>query len=461
MPFLQDISIKKIWLVGIVIHVLAAWLSKGYFHVDEHFQLLEYASYKLHRTDISNLPWEYGKGMRPSLQVMVAYLMTFCLQFLNPFHIAFILRLLSVALALTAVYHAGKTVFHNEKHLKLYYLIALSLWFMPYQYVRFSSENWSGFMMLFSVILVLRNKPMIYCGLLSGLAFCFRYQAAFFIFGLFMWLLFIKKANIRQVSFFISGFLIVFMLGVLTDYWLYGKWVLSSYQYFFINLVEGKAAEYGTEPFYYYFKMITESAMVPIGLLLIMSYIFFLTKQPKSVFTWVSLPFLLLHCLIAHKELRFLFPLVYFVPVFLTVLLSRLDLGKTKQPAIIRIFAWLCIVLNFILLPLSSFKASNPRISLQEHLYKTDEAPVCLKENPYLDVHWYTFYFPEKFDPRHLQVVSTGDSLRSGQTLIVRSYISRLEATNIVYRQVPPWLEQVNYGHWLDRSNFWCIVKKQ
>jgi phosphatidylinositol glycan class B len=37
-------------------------------------------------------------------------------------------------------------------------------------------------------------------------------------------------------------------------------------------------------------------------------------KKPGSPLTWVTLPFFLTHCVLAHKELRFLFPLVLSAP---------------------------------------------------------------------------------------------------------------------------------------------------
>ncbi len=460
MVFLQHLSIRHIWLAGIVVNVLAAWFSVGYFHADEHFQLLEYASYKLHHGDPANLPWEYGAAMRPSFQVLVAYIVSWCLQFLDPFNIAFVLRLLSIVFALTAVYLAGKTVFQNPIHLKVYYLLALFTWFMPYQYARFSSENWSGFLMLFAVISVLRKQPLVYAGMLGGLSFCCRYQSAFFLAGLFLWLLVIRRIDIKQTFFFIGGFILVFLLGILTDYWLYGRWVLSSYQYFYINLVEGKAAEFGTEPFYYYLLKFLESGVAPIALLLMAAFFFYVFRQGRSVFTWVSLPFFVLHCLIAHKELRFLFPLVYFLPFFVVFAIERFS-AMQKIPVTLKALMYTCIILNLAILPFSSFKASNPRISLLKHLYHQDQQPVCLNENPYFSQHWFTFYFPQNSNPKRLRVLTSVDSVSRGEILVVPSFKPISEHGQMIYRQVPPWLENLNYGHWLDRSNFWCITKKQ
>lgn len=459
MDVLQHIRTRHIWMTGIAFHVLAAWFSVGYFHPDEHFQLLEYASYKLGNTPASNLPWEFHAQMRPSLQVFIAYVVAGVFQFLDPFTTAFILRLLSAALALLTIYHAGKIFFINERHLRLYYLLALFLWFMPYQHVRFSSENWSGFMILFACIMAYKDRSLEYAGIFSGLAFCFRYQSAFFALGLFLWVVFIQKAGLRQALSFIGGFLLIFATGVCSDYWLYDQWVFTSYKYFYINLVEGKASYYGVEPFHYYILKIIESGIAPIGILLIAAFLWHLVKQPRSVFTWITLPFFILHCFIGHKELRFLFPLIYVVPFFMVTMLTAVpERGKFRKP--LRVLFRICIIINIIILPFASFKASNPRIALLKRFYHEKEKPVCLRENPYFDVQWFSFYFPKHIDPASLQTVQTVDSVASGRMLIIPSHAADTTLGTLIYRQVPGWATKVNYGRWLERSNFWCVARK-
>jgi phosphatidylinositol glycan class B len=50
-----------------------AWLSQGYFHPDEYFQTVEFASYKLGVTAQAELPWEFAERMRPFLQPATYY----------------------------------------------------------------------------------------------------------------------------------------------------------------------------------------------------------------------------------------------------------------------------------------------------------------------------------------------------------------------------------------------------
>ena len=50
---------KNVYKFSIVILVLTSVFSLGYFHFDEHFQILEFALLKLNLTTAGNLPWEY------------------------------------------------------------------------------------------------------------------------------------------------------------------------------------------------------------------------------------------------------------------------------------------------------------------------------------------------------------------------------------------------------------------
>ena len=55
---------KFILPIGLLFFLCAAFFSKGYFHADEHFQLLEFANYALENQE--NPIWEYQEKIRPS-----------------------------------------------------------------------------------------------------------------------------------------------------------------------------------------------------------------------------------------------------------------------------------------------------------------------------------------------------------------------------------------------------------
>ncbi|HEV7960616.1 MAG TPA: hypothetical protein VGP01_06260, partial [Rhizomicrobium sp.] len=44
---------------------VTAWFSELFYFPDEHYQVLEFMSYKLGITQASDLPWEFSAHIRP------------------------------------------------------------------------------------------------------------------------------------------------------------------------------------------------------------------------------------------------------------------------------------------------------------------------------------------------------------------------------------------------------------
>src|SRR5262249_2368654 len=86
------------------------------------------------------------------------------------------------------------------------------------------------------------------------------------------------------------------------------------------NLVLGRAAQqFGAQPWYGYLILAAMGVTAPLALLMIAGAVLGCVRNPLHVLTWASVPFFAIHCLIAHKELRFLFPLAAFAPVLLVL----------------------------------------------------------------------------------------------------------------------------------------------
>ncbi len=460
---MQNKPLKIVWGIGIVIHILAAWFSAGYFHVDEHFQLVEYANYLLGNLSANDLPWEFGATMRPTLQVYIFYwgVKFFSLFGIkNPFVLSAVFRLITASLGLYATHFLGKTLFQiNSKSYFIFIATSVFLWFMPYQHVRFSSENWSAIAIIFSIGFLLKDKYAI-AGVFSALSFAFRFQSAFFIVGIVLWLIIVRKNHWKHCIQYVLLGLLVFGFSIVSDYFFYRKWVCTSYIYFYQNLIVGKAAEFGTDPFYYYFIKIIEQGIAPYGILILIAFGFGIYKHPKSLIIWATLAFLLGHMAVGHKELRFLFPLIYFVPVFLVWFYDNVQ-NYIKTKLTLNYLTILLIVINLFALPIASFKSSNPRIPLLQWLSKNNTSNiVCLNNNPYFDNFWYQFYITNP-QCKKWPVVSNTDSLASGTLLIVPIYkLKNTKGYTQIYTQVPTYLESINQIHWLERANFWSIYKK-
>ena len=84
--------------VGLLLIVVAAFRSESFYHPDEHFQTIEFASFKLGRTPGAALPWEFAARMRSWLQPGLYVVLARAAQAVgvhDPFRQAFVFRVFS------------------------------------------------------------------------------------------------------------------------------------------------------------------------------------------------------------------------------------------------------------------------------------------------------------------------------------------------------------------------------
>lgn len=311
----------------IILYVLVAHFSTGYYHWDEHYQIIEFANYKLGKTEAANLAWEFNAGIRPTLQPWLCYYIFRICGFLgieNPFHLAFVLRLLT---GLLAVFSIHRFVAASQSHIKMEwraYFVVFSylLWVLPSINVRFSSETWSGLFFLLALSIVhqgrYKHRSVDLCkiGFLLGISFLFRYQSAILGMGLIMWLIFIDRLYYKKLALLIAAGFSLVLASFLLDYYFYGEATFSIFNYFYINIVEGVSSHFGTSPWYQYFIEIILSFNV-FGVLTLIAFFIMLFRDYRNAVVWCILPFVFIHSIIPHKELRFLFPIVNLVPYIL------------------------------------------------------------------------------------------------------------------------------------------------
>ena len=317
--------------VCLLFHLWTAYASIGYHHADEHFQILEFANHALKGSPASDLPWEYGERIRPALQPMLAAGFFQALSWLGVDHVIwwnYLLKALTSMISLLTIVLACRLVAPDlsVSGKRALWLSALFLWFMPYLHVRFTSENWSGILFFWATFLVLRRAGeglppgrALAIGLLLGLSFVFRFQMAFAILGLGMWLLIRQRPSwVSWVALVAAGVSMI-GLGFLVDSWYYGEWVFTPYEYFRVNILEAKAAEFGVSPWYQYFVLFLIHAGPPLSIGLLILFFWGMVRRPQHLWSWAFAVFLLGHLLVGHKELRFLYPMSYLIPFFVAL----------------------------------------------------------------------------------------------------------------------------------------------
>ncbi|MBS4062014.1 MAG: hypothetical protein KG029_16575 [Bacteroidetes bacterium] len=332
---------KVVFVAAFVLFVVHAYTNLGYYHADEHYQIIEFAGIKLGSHQSDDLAWEYKEASRQTIQPAIAYVLFMGAGFFHvtdPYILAFLLRLLTAMVALAAIAFFVKNVqpMVAPGSGKTFIFLSFFLWFIPAVNVRFSSESWSGIFILFMLAMILGERKSnrykhLMIGLFMGLAFLFRFQSAFLSLGVIAWLLTIKRIAFRDFIALTIGGALTLVFGFLVDSWFYGKLVFTPWTYFDKQILEGIAAGFGESAWWFYLYELLRAPVFPIGMLIAASLLTLIFIRPKSILLWAVLPFVIGHSFVAHKEVRFLLPLVNLVPLLLVTAYDALNAWQKKQ----------------------------------------------------------------------------------------------------------------------------------
>jgi phosphatidylinositol glycan class B len=322
------------WLgIAFVSIGVAALCSNGFHHVDEYFQTLEFAGAKLGRTPLSDLPWEYPARIRswlqPALYVVIARGAA-ALGIEDPFSWALAFRFLSGILSFLALGGLCLCIpgWFGESRETAVRALCLA-WFVPYLSVRTSSESLSGscFILGLSLLVLLgdapgRSRPIVFAGAgaLFGLSFLFRFALGVAIAAIVSWAIVRGRARAAQIVFLGLGISLALGLGALVDRWGYGVWAAPAYGYFVTNLVKGRAvAGFGELPWWGFVSLAAKTPVAPLVFVLMAGAVLAWIRKPLHPLTWATAPFCVVHSIVRHKEMRFLFPLAPLAPLLLVL----------------------------------------------------------------------------------------------------------------------------------------------
>ncbi len=494
MKILEFKNIKWLLLITLILHLITSIYSVGFHHLDEHYQIIEFANYKLGNNLPSEMPWEFEAKLRPALQPAIAFSIIKFSQTIgvtDPFTQAIFLRILSSLLSLLSVLmllYAFKEEVKSKTLLKWFLYLSFFLWFAVYAQVRFSSEGWSGsfFFIGFALIYYFRNKGLstfnlINIGIIFGFAFIFRYQVGLMILGLILWLLFIERMKFKKIIFLLTGIITAILIGVLIDKWFYGIWTFPAWNYFQFNILQGKASIFGVQPWYFYITEIFIKGVPPFSIFLIVLPIFWFIYKPKNSFTWILIPFLSAHFLIGHKELRFLFPLINIIPLFTVLAVQELEKNKFKKIGLylygkkFKWFVYLFVIVNSIYLINICFRPADYYVSLYQFIYENynnvKTELIFSNEDPYLRAPEPANFYKSKnlvtksvLNPDSLRYVVNNNKFdkilfMTNTFLLDNKYKTGSVKFKKVYSNLPKWVENFNYNHWLERTKIFTVYE--
>jgi phosphatidylinositol glycan class B len=478
--------------------LVLAWFSVGYYHPDEHFQILEFARWKLDPSRPEPLPWEFHQQMRPAIQpalVVIVHKIFNLFGCSDPFLVTFFLRIMSASLTFVAmwlIYQRYKMEVSNKILRWWFLLLSFLLWFALYNAVRFSSETWSGaiFIIGFSYLFILKRTPgnidFLITGILLGLSFLFRYQTGFLIAGYFMWFMVygvilrintalfppdkpaekLKKAHLLWMALGILGSVVA---GVLIDRWFYGKWVLTAWNYFEQNLLADKISGFGIQPWWFYFEDITVRLIPPFSLLFIFCALIVFIFLRKNLLTWTLLPFILFHCFVGHKETRFLYPLIGFLPILVVkgieVIIEKWN-DKILVNKFVRFFIATFWVVNFSLLFIVFFIPADSQVNIYQKIYRQYQEPATLyylSNNPFHRALDISYYKRSNLTIKQLHSTAGLDSIVEKHALLaIKSSdpdFGKLKTGRLIYSTFPEWMKILDINNWQARTQMWYVYE--
>jgi phosphatidylinositol glycan class B len=484
-------------LLALALHLAAAVLSSGWFAYDEHWQVVEFANAILDRTPRAELPWEYRARIRPSLQPFLYAGLEWLLLHLgvaNPFVMAGVFRVVTSLGAFAATMLAGRVACRGfgGSPARRWVTPTLALtWFLPYLHARTSSENASEMAFLFGFATLalglgsteerrreLRAPAALLVGVLFGLAFELRYQAGFLVLGALLWCLVIARLRLGALALMGLGLLGAIAAGSLADRLFYGGWTLVPWNYFHVNVVEDRASDFGTNPWWAYFPLVVERVAPPLSLILLAGTLGGWIRRPRSLLTWSMAPFLLVHCLLGHKELRFLYPLA---TLALLVTLRSVDDLRTARPRVWgwlssarlgRALVWMLVVENLVLLLAASFRPSYPAMPIYTHVYDLVRGPTTIYFQTADPYRYSSDMFLNFYRPPGLTMAPVagyaelGRKVEEGDVWYVEKRFALPPEAGALVSQctveastLPRWIQRFDFNRWIARTPTWTLYR--
>lgn len=406
-PANQKQFVLLCFITALLFHFVAAILSVGYYYADEQYQVIEFAGYKLGTHTANELAWEFKYQLRSGfLPVFCSILLTVLktVGLTNPFNQAIALRLFAAIISLTASLYVITTFVNNYKtqlSQRTFIFCALLLWFFPFLDVRFASETFAAALFIIAFC-KLNGSATFYKAsysliVLIAAVILIRYQMLLPFSILILWN-FIYNKNHSAALHIVAGIVLSFIVGFVIDYYFYGSLTVPLYNYSKM-IVTGSGPDFGNEPWHFYFNAIALKSFLPLGILLLISFLFHWIKNPKSMLTWLTLSYFLLHCLLPHKELRFLFPMLFFCPIVVACFLRHIESLLKSKPAVsvLKVSLIALVVINIAIEAIAIAIPANSGIAIANYLDKNTATNTVVIHPPYCNPYSPFESLPIKF----------------------------------------------------------------
>jgi phosphatidylinositol glycan class B len=374
-----SLSLIGVLAVATALRAALAYHDHSVFWPDEIHQSLEQA----HRAAFGYglVPWEFRDGARSWLFpgiIAGIWKVTAGVGVESSLTLVFLARLLMVSASIAAMWFAAQLATKASGPIAGAAVAVIMATFPPsvvFSYRAMSETASAPFIALGAWFLFRRIKPAAsLAGLAIASACLFRYQNLLFAVVFASGLLLQRRS--RDAWTFCSAGVSVALLGGLVDWVTWGRPFHSLIAYVDFNLIIDGASDFGVEPFWYYARALWSSAG-PSSLALLGCFAIGMVAEP--ILAAAVAVYVLAHCVLPHKELRFLVPSF---PLFATVagigvqrLLARMPklVGPTAAVAMTAAFGYALVHLSYE--NMGQYIGTS-RASLS--VWKTEEEPTLL-----------------------------------------------------------------------------------
>ena len=445
------------------VKVSVIWLLPSLHHPDETFQLFEQGHLIAFGYGIS--PWEFREGIR-SLVLPSALAGIFRIASLITDRPEIYIGLTRAVLAGVSLGAVAALYYYGSTRSKLHALIpsvVLAFWFEAvYFSVRPLNEALATSFLLCAICFGLlacenlRERYFLLAGLFASLVVMLRLHLGVGVLVLAIW---VCRFDLRHRW-------LPFMLGTLPPLVVFGAadWIswgapFSSFiGYVRINLVDGKASEFGVEPFWWYCERTWDnwSFFLPVSVLLILYKL-----RANSLWLLVSASIILSHSFIPHKEYRFIYPAI--ICLIIAAALGSADFVQSlvriypkrgSQFTAFAIFIWIATSLVLAISPSYSENWWSSQESIRAFYYLYPQKDLCgllLHRNDWWDTGGYAHLH------RDVPMYNTGtDNFEMEKAAPLANYVLAPESS---VRELPDQYSTVQcFGD--DKTSRICLLKR-
>jgi phosphatidylinositol glycan class B len=226
-----------------------------------------------------------------------------------------------------------------------------------------------------------------------------------------------------------------------------------------LNLFQGKAASFGVEPWYFY---ISVASLLPYGPFYIAATFISIKYKLKNPVIWLVILYVLVHSLIGHKELRFLVPILCFMPLVIAYsydfLIDRAIIIKNWWQTLWK-YLW---YVNCVFAILCAIIPSGTSVFLCRAIYNKFSEPMqfyAITEGGN-ELNFYKRKNVELFYIKDIKQVQCNKN----KVCLLALTCQQAQANpningKIIYNSCPSWLLKLNFNGWLDRAAVYNIYQ--